>query len=103
MLLRFSTIGGLRYYPKAEGVRWGVKVIDQFSIDLQKRYGGGSDFSERNLGYMKSIAAEYPTSHFFKYRLQNYERRLFSGETCKIYDFATSTLDLPPQTHALHH
>ena len=39
---------------------WGAKVIDQLSVDLQKRYGGDSGYSSRNLGYMKNFAKEYP-------------------------------------------
>ena len=58
---------------------WGAKVIDQLSIDLQKRYGGDSGYSSRNLGYMKSFASEYPDSHFCKCRLQNYGKR----QSCK--------------------
>jgi len=45
---------------------WGAKVIDQLSIDLQKRYGGDSGYSSRNLGYMKSFASEYPDFPFLQ-------------------------------------
>jgi len=45
---------------------WGAKVIDQLSADLQKRYGGDSGYSARNLGYMKSFAAEYPDFPFLQ-------------------------------------
>ncbi len=41
---------------------WGANVINQLSADLQKRYGGDSGYSSRNLGYMKQFASEYP--HF---------------------------------------
>ena len=39
---------------------WGAKVIDQLSVDLQKRYGIGSGYSVRNLKYMRQFADEYP-------------------------------------------
>ena len=45
---------------------WGAKVIDQLSFDLQKRYGGDSGYSSRNLGYMKSFAKEYPDFPFLQ-------------------------------------
>ena len=38
---------------------WGAKVIDQLSVDLQKRYGGDSGYSIRNLKYMRQFADEY--------------------------------------------
>ena len=41
---------------------WGANVINRLSVDLQKRYGGDSGYSSRNLGYMKQFANEYP--HF---------------------------------------
>ena len=45
---------------------WGTKVIDQLSVDLQKRYGSDSGYSSRNLGYMKNFAAEYPDFPFLQ-------------------------------------
>ena len=45
---------------------WGAKVIDQLSVDLQKRYGGDSGYSSRNLGYMKNFAKEYPDFPFLQ-------------------------------------
>lgn len=45
---------------------WGAKVIDQLSVDLQKHYGSDSGYSARNLGYMKSFAAEYPDFPFLQ-------------------------------------
>lgn len=45
---------------------WGAKVIDQLSVDLQKRYGGDSGYSSRNLGYMKNFAREYPDFPFLQ-------------------------------------
>ena len=43
---------------------WGAKVIDQLSVDLQKRYGNDSGYSIRNLKYMKQFAEEYPDFQF---------------------------------------
>jgi len=43
---------------------WGAKVIDQLSVDLQKRYGGDSGYSIRNLKYMRQFADEYPDFPF---------------------------------------
>lgn len=45
---------------------WGAKVIDQLSVDLQKRYGDDSGYSSRNLGYMKNFAKEYPDFPFLQ-------------------------------------
>lgn len=43
---------------------WGSKVIDQLSVDLQKRYGSDSGYSIRNLKYMRQFADEYPDFPF---------------------------------------
>lgn len=51
---------------------WGAKVIEQLSVDLQKRYGSDSGYSARNLGYMKSFAAEYPDFPFLQAPLANF-------------------------------
>jgi len=51
---------------------WGAKVIDQLSFDLQKRYGGDSGYSSRNLGYMKSFAKEYPDFPFLQVPLAKF-------------------------------
>lgn len=48
---------------------WGAKVIDQLSVDLQKRYGGDSGYSIRNLKYMKQFAEEYPNFPFVQVAL----------------------------------
>ena len=43
---------------------WGAKVIDRLAADLQKRYGGDSGYSIRNLKYMRQFADEYPDFPF---------------------------------------
>lgn len=43
---------------------WGAKLIDQLSVDLQKRYGSDSGYSIRNLKYMRQFADEYPDFPF---------------------------------------
>ena len=48
---------------------WGAKVIDQLSVDLQKRYGNDSGYSIRNLKYMKQFAEEYPDFPFVQVSL----------------------------------
>ena len=48
---------------------WGAKVIDQLSVDLQKRYGNDSGYSIRNLKYMKQFAEEYPDFPFVQVTL----------------------------------
>ena len=48
---------------------WGAKVIDQLSVDLQKRYGNDSGYSIRNLKYMKQFAEEYPDFPFVQVAL----------------------------------
>lgn len=39
---------------------WGKKVIEQLSKDLTNRFPNDRGYSERNLGYMKYFAQEYP-------------------------------------------
>ena len=56
---------------------WGAKVIDQLSADLQKHYGGDSGYSARNLGYMKSFAAEYPDFPFLQVPLAKLQEMPF--------------------------
>ena len=56
---------------------WGAKVIDQLSVDLQKRYGSDSGYSARNLGYMKSFAAEYPDFPFLQVPLAELQEKPF--------------------------
>ena len=56
---------------------WGAKVIDQLSADLQKRYGSDSGYSARNLGYMKSFAAEYPDFPFLQVPLAKLQEMPF--------------------------
>ena len=51
---------------KQEEQGWGAKVIDQLSVDLQKRYGSDSGYSPRNLGYMKNFVSEYPDFPFLQ-------------------------------------
>ena len=56
---------------------WGAKVIEQLSVDLQKRYGSDSGYSARNLGYMKSFAAEYPDFPFLQVPLAKLQEKPF--------------------------
>lgn len=45
---------------------WGKGVIGMLSADLLKEFGRGSGYSERNLGYMKVFAEEYPDFPFLQ-------------------------------------
>jgi len=56
---------------------WGAKVINKLSSDLQKRYGGDSGYSARNLGYMKSFATEYPDFPFLQVPLAKLQEMPF--------------------------
>ena len=56
---------------------WGAKVIEQLSVDLQIRYGSDSGYSARNLGYMKSFAAEYPDFPFLQVPLAKLQEKPF--------------------------
>lgn len=56
---------------------WGTKVIEQLSVDLQNRYGSDSGYSARNLGYMKSFAAEYPDFPFLQVPLAKFREMPF--------------------------
>ena len=56
---------------------WGTNVINQLSADLQKHYGSDSGYSSRNLGYMKSFAAEYPDFPFLQVPLAKLQEMPF--------------------------
>ena len=56
---------------------WGTKVIDQLSVDLQKRYGGDSGYSIRNLKYMRQFADEYPDFPFVQVPLAQLKEKPF--------------------------
>ena len=56
---------------------WGAKVIDQLSVDLQKRYGGDSGYSIRNLKYMRQFADEYPNFPFVQVPLAQLQEKPF--------------------------
>ena len=45
---------------KQEEQGWGKQVIAQLSRDLSVRFSDDRGYSERNLGYMKQFAKEYP-------------------------------------------
>lgn len=53
---------GILQKQKEQG--WGAKVINLLSAGLQKRYGGDSGYSIRNLKYMRQFADEYPDFPF---------------------------------------
>jgi len=68
---------------------WGAKVIEQLSVDLQKRYGSDNGYSARSLGYMKSFAAEYPDFPFFASATCKITgKAIFASTTCKFYRFS---------------
>jgi hypothetical protein len=68
---------------------WGAKVIEQLSVDLQKRYGSDNGYSARSLGYMKSFAAEYPDFPFFASAICKITgKAIFASTTCKFYRFS---------------
>lgn len=54
---------------------WGAKVIDQLSVDIQKRYGNDSGYSVRNLKYMRQFADEYPDFPFVQVPLAQLQER----------------------------
>ncbi|MBQ3959533.1 MAG: DUF1016 family protein [Muribaculaceae bacterium] len=56
---------------------WGAKVIDKLSVDLQKRYGGDSGYSIRNLKYMRQFADEYPDFPFVQVPLAQLQKMPF--------------------------
>jgi len=45
---------------------WGKKIIPQLSKDLKSEFPDMKGFSERNLGYMKKMAEEYPDFEFLQ-------------------------------------
>lgn len=51
---------GKQIIEKQQGLGWGNHVITQLSKDLAKRFPDDRGYSERNLGYMKQFAQEYP-------------------------------------------
>lgn len=51
---------------KQEEFGWGKQVITQLSRDLSLRFPDDRGYSERNLGYMKQFAMEYPDFPFLQ-------------------------------------
>ena len=51
---------------KQEELGWGTQVIKQLSDDLHRRFPNDDGYSERNLGYMKRFALEYPDFPFLQ-------------------------------------
>ena len=51
---------------KQEQLGWGKQVITQLSHDLSLRFPDDRGYSERNLGYMKQFAMEYPDFPFLQ-------------------------------------
>lgn len=51
---------GQEIIRKQQLMGWGKGVIKMLSADLTCEFGKGSGYSERNLGYMKVFAQEYP-------------------------------------------
>ena len=51
---------------KQKELGWGTQVIKQLSQDLRYRFPEDDGYSERNLGYMKQFAAEYPDFPFLQ-------------------------------------
>lgn len=51
---------------KQEERGWGKQVIAQLSRDLSVRFPDDRGYSERNLGYMKQFAKEYPNYPFLQ-------------------------------------
>jgi predicted nuclease of restriction endonuclease-like (RecB) superfamily len=59
---------------------WGANVIGVLSRDLSREFPEMKGFSERNLGYMKSIAEAYPEPQF----LQQVVAKLPWGHNCTL-------------------
>ena len=64
-------------FRKQQEHGWSAKVIDQLSVDLQKRYGGNSGYSISNLEYMRQFADEYPDFSFVQVPLAQLQRSQF--------------------------
>ena len=59
---------------KQEEQGWGKQVIAQLSRDLSVRYPDDRGYSERNLGYMKQFAREYPDYPFLQVPLAKIQK-----------------------------
>lgn len=57
---------GQEIIQKQQQMGWGKGVIKMLSSDLTREFGRGSGYSERNLGYMKVFAQEYPNFPFLQ-------------------------------------
>ena len=57
---------GCDILQKQKELGWGTQVIKQLSQDLRYRFPEDDGYSERNLGYMKQFAAEYPDFPFLQ-------------------------------------
>ena len=59
---------------KQEEQGWGKQVIAQLSRDLSVRFPDDRGYSERNLGYMKQFAKEYPDYPFLQVPLAKIQK-----------------------------
>lgn len=55
-----------RFYYKNKQEKWGTKVVEQISTDLQKELPGLRGFSYRNLMNMKQFAEQYMSLPFLQ-------------------------------------
>lgn len=65
LLILYWKIGRIISISMSEA-DWGKKVIPKLSNDLKTEFPDMKGFSERNLGYMKKMADEYPDFEFLQ-------------------------------------
>lgn len=73
LLALYWKIGSDILHKQAE-LGWGAQVIRQLSIDLRHRFPEDDGYSERNLGYMKRFALDYPDFPFLQVPLAELEK-----------------------------
>ena len=59
---------------KQDELGWGKQVIIQLSKDLMARFPDDKGYSERNLGYMKQFAREYPDFPILQVPLAKFQK-----------------------------
>ena len=65
---------GQEIIRKQKEMGWGKGVISMLSADLMREFGKGCGYSERNLGYMKAFAEEYPDFPFLQVPLAKIQK-----------------------------
>jgi len=86
---------GQEIIRKQQEMGWGKGVITMLSTDLMREFGKGSGYSERNLGYMKVFAEEYPNFPFLQVPLAKMQQSpIWQAALAKLPQGSSNTPEL---------